>query len=387
MSDYESIEVTMGVYKHHEGSSSSRSGYSWIKEIRIAWGLDEDSHIDCAAAGCPNNTSTHQFDGCHLAESILKESLSIVGIGGTPVVALCNSCHNKTGAAIMIGNVGMGIIDTDCPADLWPASTEIEDHVHILCESCGTYDTRGPDQDGHWLCTTCCHHIDSDGVCDTVNCTSEWCHSGKNGCKMNCNQTPLPLCANGLCGNCCNGDECLRHSDHEKYGRPGWEELKNRSRKRFGGGSKAWESGGRQRYENQEEFLMKKFRDGPLRNADPICRSCKELLDTSDDSGWTCTNRDCSESQVGTKWRKRKRPSRTRKRGKSRNRRRRSREFEYSDDEDYSDSYEEGRGGFRAECDACGYVAVGSDIKDDFGFRRSRPFPRCKDCRRAQRYA
>ena len=384
ISKYEAIEVTMGLYKHHQGSSSSISGYSWIKEIRRAWNLDKDDHIDCAAAGCPNNTATHEFDGCHLAESILKEALSLIGIGGTPVVALCKSCHNKTGAAIMIGNTGIGIIDSECPADLLPASTIIEDYVHILCESCGTMDTIGPDQNELWLCTTCLHHFDYDGICNTVSCTSEWCHSGKNGCKKNCNNTPLPLCSNALCGNCCNGEECLRHSEHPKYGRPGWEELGNRTRKRFGGSSKAWENGGRQRYENQKEFLMKKFRDGPLRNAEPICRSCKLLLDTSNDSQWKCINNLCSENQIGPKKRKRKRSRNTSKKSHQRHIKT---DYSEENNSNYSNSYQKGRSGFSASCDACGYVAVGSDIQLEFGFRRSKPFPRCRDCRRARNYA
>jgi len=164
------------VYKHHQGSSSSRSsrGYTWIEEIRKAWGVHKDD-IFCAAAGCSHNTFVHniQFDGCHLAESRLKEALSIVGIGGTPVVAMCNQCHSKNGAAILIGSQAIGIIDRDCPADVSAPTTEIDFDSHILCKSCETHDTRGPDEDGDWYCATCDHIMNSDGVCDTDNCCED----------------------------------------------------------------------------------------------------------------------------------------------------------------------------------------------------------------------
>ena len=166
---YEPWPVFMGVYKHHQGSS--RHPRNWIKEIRRSWGLEQDDYIVCAAAGCENDTTTHRFEGCHLAESRLKEALSIFGIGGTPVVALCSACHDKTGAAIMIGNIGMGIIDTNCPADLRKPKPGSEiTNQHILCNNCGTYDTKGPDEDDHWYCVECGHHIDSDGDCCTDNC-------------------------------------------------------------------------------------------------------------------------------------------------------------------------------------------------------------------------
>ena len=170
---YETHTVLMGAYKHHQGSSSSKSGKSWIEEIRRAWGLEKGHHIDCAAAGCPNDTSTHSFEGCHLAESRLKEILNVIGFGGTPVVALCSACHNKTGAAIVIGNAGLGIIDDGCPPDIREPSTEIDWGAHILCNSCGTVDTKGPDEDDDWYCATCEHHIDSEGNCSTDNCCED----------------------------------------------------------------------------------------------------------------------------------------------------------------------------------------------------------------------
>ena len=170
---YERYTAIAGVYKHHQGSSSSTSSRTWIEEIRIAWGLTKNDHIDCAAAGCSNkwpNRKNLLFHGCHLAESRIKEALSLLGIGGTPVVAMCANCHDKNGEAILIGNVGIGIIDANCPADLRGPSVDIDWDKHIECSNCGQYDTRGPDEDGDWYCSTCEHHIDSSGDCITDNC-------------------------------------------------------------------------------------------------------------------------------------------------------------------------------------------------------------------------
>jgi len=300
---YHPWAVVPGVYKHHTGSSSSTNNNSWIFEIRRAWGvLDEgnpldDSILKCAAAGCKNTSSTHRFEGCHLRESKLKELLAIFGIGGTPVVALCSSCHNKSGAAIRLGSIGMGIIDQNCPPDF--SSSNPTKFESIECTNCRTFDTKGPDDDGDFYCSTCNHHIDSDGECVTDNCCSAFKDPNRhffcscaNNCdshyKSRCPQPPAKLCFHNMCGICCDGTDCLRHSDHESYGRPGFTLLKKLNRKV--GETK------RIPYYMLLEKIEKKYSDGPLRNADPICRECGDLLYTPPDDDWKCVNKYCSQS-------------------------------------------------------------------------------------------
>ena len=312
---YEAWEADPGVYKHHEGSSTSTSGYSWIREIRIAHGLVDDGDplkdftITCPASGCENTSITHRFEGCHLRVSWTNEVLKhIFGLGGTPVVALCSACHHKYGGSIRLGSTGMGVIDENAPIDWNAPTTQLDSNKHIECTHCKTQDTVGPDDENEWFCSTCGHHIDESGSCVTDNCEhddeegdegigGEGCMCSSN-CEFHsrsrCKNQPNSLCFNQMCGQCCDGDNCLRHSDHEKFGRPGWEKLSRLSKK----------TGdlGRRRYQHQKEFLEKKFRDGPLRNADPICRSCKKPLDTSDDSDWRCSDSECPEYRAKKEW-------------------------------------------------------------------------------------
>jgi hypothetical protein len=305
---YEPWAVIPGVYKHHTGSSVSSSSQTWIYEIRKAWNMLDDGNpladtiIHCAAAGCRNNSTTHRFEGCHLTESRLKEFLAIFGIGGTPVVALCSSCHDKYGGAIRIGTVGMGIIDKNCPPDFTSARNS-QNIDGILCENCRTDDTKGPDSDGDYFCSTCNHHINQNGECVTGSCCTAFKDDGagraQNGyCSCNfdcshhyksrCPQLTANLCFQGMCGTCCDGTDCLRHSEHEKYGRPGIALLKKLNKK----------TKNRQPYEDLRASIEKKFSDGPLRSAEPICRECGELLFTPSDDDWRCVNRSCSLSSA-----------------------------------------------------------------------------------------
>lgn len=407
---YDAWEADPGVYKHHEGSSDSTSRYSWIKEIRIAHGLVDDGDplkdftITCPASGCENTSITHQFEGCHLRVSWTNEVLKhIFGLGGTPVVALCSACHHKYGGSIRLGSTGMGLIDENAPIDWNAPTTQLDANKHIECKHCRTLDTIGPDEDDEWFCSTCGHHIDENGSCVTDNCEhdeeeEDERQEGACICSSNCafhprsrcRNQPTPLCFKGMCGQCCDGEGCLRHSDHEKFGRPGWKELSRRKKDTSDKGVK--------KFLNQKNFLDKKFRDGPLRNADPICRSCKHILDTSDDKNWRCANTDCPEYRGEALWCHCGNQGSNRCdnnecgnccQGCSVHDEPNDDDGDYDDDNDDDDDggYDSGRKlGFHARCSVCDYVAVGSDISESFGWKNSKPRARCKDCRKAKRY-
>ncbi|HJL64263.1 MAG TPA: hypothetical protein QF802_07020 [Candidatus Thalassarchaeaceae archaeon] len=381
-------DIEPGVYKHHQGSPASSSP-SWIREIRKAHGLEEtghpleDSTIHCAAAGCSNDSSSYDFEGCHLVVSKFSELLSIIGLTGTPVVALCSACHNKYGASIRLGSSGLAIVDYDCPHDIKSPNSGIPENQHILCNNCDQKDTRGPDEDDEWYCSTCCHHIDSEGNCTTENCCEVEDDESIDSCGCDsrceshpgskCGNTPSPLCMKGRCGPCCDGVDCLRHSDHPKFGRPGWKRAKT---------DKA-----------HLKYIMKKFRDGPLKNDHPICRSCKEMLDISDSRNWRCANSSCSEFRGEAEYcscgniASKDCENASCDECCSGCSRHEYSDYEEDDDDNEDSEIFEGRTlGFHAKCYACGHIAVGSDIKSDFGFKRRKPNPRCRDCRKAGNY-
>lgn len=405
---YDTWEADPGVYKHHEGKAKrSPTGYTWIKEIRIAWGLVDDGDplkdftITCPASGCENTSITHRFDGCHLRVSWTNEVLKhIFGLGGTPVIALCATCHNKYGGSIRLGSMGMGVIDENAPLDWNGPTTQLDANKHIECKHCRKLDTVGPDEENEWFCSTCGHHIDENGSCATDSCEHDdggddesiggWAPPpGMSRCtcssncefhlRSRCKLPPNSLCFNQMCGQCCDGEMCLRHSDHEKFGRPAWKKLAILSKKTADIGLR--------RYQRQKEFLEKKFRYGPLRTANPICRSCNNILDTSDDRNWRCADTDCPEYRSKVVWCHCGNKSSI---GCDYNKcgnccQGCSVHYEPTDDDG---GYDSGRKlGFHARCSVCDYIAVGSDISESFGWTNRRPRARCKNCRKSKRHS
>lgn len=165
---YDSEFLPWGIYKHHEGSSvsSPKGANSWIGAIRKSLfdrtHREEDDWIPCSGAGCEEEGTL----GAHIAESRLNEALKIVGMGGTPVVPLCESCH---GTDVIELDDCQCIVDKKCKIDLRRAKKKLS--ATSRCDNCHSF-IRGPDEDGDYLCEDCDHYTDSDGYCITSNCSS-----------------------------------------------------------------------------------------------------------------------------------------------------------------------------------------------------------------------
>ena len=155
-----------GVFYHHSGSSYSepRGSPSWIKAIAKAHDLDKDELV-CCVSDCDCSADV----GAHLTESRIQEILSLVGMGGTPVVPMCYSCHGT--GPVEIDDTPC-IYDTRTPLDLlWGKPTL----SNVRCANCDSF-TVGPDDDGNYWCPECQHFVDSDGDCVTDGCSTEGCY-------------------------------------------------------------------------------------------------------------------------------------------------------------------------------------------------------------------
>ncbi len=165
---YDEDYLDDGVYYHHSGSSysSPKGTNSWIKAIKRACGLHHDESLDCCVSDCDEDADV----GAHLTESRISEFLSLIGMGGTPVVPMCYGCHG-TGPVEIDGTPC--IYDTETPIDfLWGKPTL--SNVRCSNENCGSY-TVGPDSEDNYWCQDCGHYVDSDGDCVTDGCTSDGC--------------------------------------------------------------------------------------------------------------------------------------------------------------------------------------------------------------------
>jgi len=165
---YDEEYLDGGVYYHHTGSSCSapKGSNSWIRAIKRACGLDHDENLDCCVSDCNADAEC----GAHLTESRISEFLSLIGMGGTPVVPMCYGCHG-TGPVEIDGTPC--IYDTETPIDfLWGKPTL--SNVRCSNENCGSY-TVGPDSEDNYWCQDCGHYVDSDGDCVTDGCTSDGC--------------------------------------------------------------------------------------------------------------------------------------------------------------------------------------------------------------------
>jgi hypothetical protein len=166
---YDEDYLEEGVYYHHSGSSCSnpKGTNSWIKAIKRACGLGHDESLDCCVSDCDEDADV----GAHLTESRIREFLSLIGMGGTPVVPMCYGCHG-TGPVEIDGTPC--IYDKGTPIDmLWGKPTL--SNVRCNNENCENY-TVGPDSEDNYWCPDCQHFVDSDGDCVTDGCTSEGCY-------------------------------------------------------------------------------------------------------------------------------------------------------------------------------------------------------------------
>ena len=162
---YDSDSLDGGVYYHHEGSSYSqpRGSPSWIRAIAKAHDVDKNDLV-CCVSGCNESADV----GAHLTESRIMEIISLVGLGGTPVVPVCYH-HHGTGP--------VEIDDTPCiydkrtPLDLLWGKPSLSS---VRCSWCENY-TSGPDSEENYWCPECDHVVDDDGDCVTEGCTSEGC--------------------------------------------------------------------------------------------------------------------------------------------------------------------------------------------------------------------
>jgi|TARA_B100001996_G_C18131420_1_gene389222 hypothetical protein len=112
MSRYQLVQIDGRTTYHHIGSSSSKSGYSWIQELRIATGRDT---LQCAGFRCTQPATL----GAHLKPKSWQEWLrvfSLGAIGGVPVVPCCNACHNTSGGEFRI-KATYAIIDPGAVSD------------------------------------------------------------------------------------------------------------------------------------------------------------------------------------------------------------------------------------------------------------------------------
>lgn len=162
---YDDDYLDGGVYYHHEGSSHSepRGSPSWIKAIAKAHDVNKED-LQCCVSGCENSADL----GAHLTESRIMEILSLIGLGGTPVVPMCYE-HHGTGP-VEIEDTPC-IYDTRTPIDLLWGKQSLS---NVRCFYCNNY-TIGPDSDDNYWCTECDHVVDDDGDCVTEGCTSEGC--------------------------------------------------------------------------------------------------------------------------------------------------------------------------------------------------------------------
>ena len=112
MSRYQLVQIDGRTTYHHIGSSSSRSGYNWIKELKIATGRD---NLQCAGFRCTEPA----YLGAHLKPKSWQEWLrvfSLGAIGGIPVVPCCKDCHDTTGGEFRI-KATYAIIDPRAVSD------------------------------------------------------------------------------------------------------------------------------------------------------------------------------------------------------------------------------------------------------------------------------
>ncbi|MAV19537.1 MAG: hypothetical protein CMA17_04095 [Euryarchaeota archaeon] len=160
---YDEEYLEGGVYYHHTGSSWSepRGSNSWISALKKAFGMQKDDTLYCCTNGCEEEACL----GAHLTESRIMEFLSLVGLGGTPVVPMCYSCH------------GTGPIEIDGTACIYDKGTPIDilwgkpSLSSVTCVRCERY-TQGPDEDEGYWCLECEHVVDSEGDCITEGCST-----------------------------------------------------------------------------------------------------------------------------------------------------------------------------------------------------------------------
>lgn len=162
---YDADELEGGVYYHHNGSSYSepRGSPSWIKAIAKAHDVNQ-ADLVCSVSGCDCSADV----GAHLTESRIMEFLSLIGLGGTPVVPMC-AAHHGTGPVEI--DDSPCIYDLGCPIDILWGKPSLSD---IRCSYCDNY-TSGPDVEDNYWCPECDHVVDSDGDCVTEGCSSEGC--------------------------------------------------------------------------------------------------------------------------------------------------------------------------------------------------------------------